>query len=271
MNGSCRFGIWSICWLSEYVESMSFIAVLAVRIPFPAPISKLHPFQVRQVLYFHETSMRFMLSPDDRIAGTLFLVASAQFILCLVIAEALYPDYSVADNYISDLGVGPSSLVFNSSAFLFGVLSIVGTYFLPRTVDFRALTVLLILMGIGAMGVGIFTSAFSPTIHGVVSLMAFGFGALAAIASFKVSQLPLSAISMALGMITLGALVLFAAGLVTTGSLTSNEPPTSEYFAGIGPGGMERMIVYPALIWLTIFSGRLIGFSEKQENLENVR
>jgi hypothetical membrane protein len=201
-----------------------------------------------------------MVHPNGRIAGVLFLVASAQFILGLVVAEALYSGYSVADNYISDLGVGPSSMVFNSSVFLFGVLSIIGAWFLPRTVDFRGLTFLLVLMAIGAMGVGIFTSAFA-TIHGIVSLMAFGFGGLSAIASFKVSKLPLSAISVVLGAMTLGALALFAGGLVATGSMTSSEPPASEFFLGIGPGGMERMIAYPALIWLTLFSGHLIALS----------
>jgi hypothetical membrane protein len=206
-----------------------------------------------------------MKRSNCRIAGVLFLVASAQFILGLVVAEALYPDYSVAGNYISDLGVGPSSAVFNSSAFLFGFLSIIGAFFLPRTVDFSSLTVLLILMAIGAMGVGIFTSAFTA-IHGIVSLMAFGFGGLSAIASSKTSKLPLSAISVILGAMTLGALALFAAGLVTTGSLNSNVPPTSEFFLGIGPGGMERIIVYPALIWLTLFSGHLITVAEKRED-----
>jgi hypothetical membrane protein len=205
-----------------------------------------------------------MTRSNGKIAGVLFLVASAQFILGIVAAEALYPSYSVADNYISDLGVGPSSAVFNSSAFLFGLLSIVGTYFLPRTVDFRSLTALLILMAVGAMGVGIFTSAFSTTIHGIVSLMAFGFGSLSAVASFKVLKLPLSAISLILGAMTLAALSLFSAGLVTTGSLTTSEPPASEFFLGIGPGGMERMIIYPALIWLTLFSAHLIAISEKQ-------
>jgi hypothetical membrane protein len=208
-----------------------------------------------------------MARSSGKIAGVLFLVASAQFILGLVVAEALYPNYSVADNYVSDLGVGPSSLVFNSSAFLFGALSLVGAYFLPRIVDFRGLTVLLILMSIGAMGVGVFTSGFSTTIHGAVSLMAFGFGALSAIVSFKVLKMPLSAISVILGVLTLAALALFAAGLVTTGSLTSNvPPPASEFFLGLGPGGMEHMIVYPAGIWLILFSGHLITLSEKQES-----
>ena len=206
-----------------------------------------------------------MLRPNNKVAGVLFLVASAQFMLGLVIAEATYPGYSVADDYISDLGVGPSAIVFNSSAFLFGLLSLVGTYFLPRTVDFRCLTVLLVLMAVGAMGVGVFTSALT-TVHGVVSLMAFGFGGLSAIASFKVSKLPLSVISVVLGVLMLGALSLFAAGLVTTGSLTTSEPPTSEFFLGLGAGGMERLIVYPALVWLVLFSGCLIGFSEKRED-----
>ena len=208
-----------------------------------------------------------MVRLNGRVAGVLFFAASAQFLLGLVVAEALYPGYSVADNYISDLGVGPSSMVFNSSAFLFGVLSLIGAYFMPRTVDFRSLTVLLILMAIGAVGVGIFTSAYT-TIHGAVSLMAFGFGGLSAIASFKVSKLPLSAIGVTLGAITLGALALFAVGLVTTGSLTTSEPPASEFFLGLGPGGMERIIVYPALIWLILFSGNLIALSKNQDTLK---
>jgi hypothetical membrane protein len=212
-----------------------------------------------------------MAHPNGRIAGILFLVAGAQFILGLAVAEAMHPGFGVAENYISDLGVGSSSVVFNSSAFLLGLLSIIGAYFLPRTIDFRSLTVLLILMAIGAMGVGIFTSAFSTTIHGAVSLMAFGFGGLSAIASFKVSKLPLSAISVVLGAMTLGALALFAVGLVTAGGLTSTEPPASEFFLGIGPGGMEHMIVYPALIWVTLFSGHLIELSEKDEKPKRVR
>ena len=209
-----------------------------------------------------------MEHPNGGLAGVLFFVASTQFILGLVIAEASYSGYSTADNYISDLGVGPSSMVFNSSVFLFGLLSIIGACFLPRTIHYKSLAGLLILMAIGAMGVGIFTSALSTTIHGVVSLMAFGFGGLSAITSFKVSKLPLSAISVLLGVMTLGALALFAAGLVTTGSLTSDEPPVSEFFLGIGPGGMERMIVYPALIWLTLFGARLITLSEVQGTLQ---
>jgi len=203
-----------------------------------------------------------MVHPDGKIAGVLFFVAATQFVLCFIVAEALYPGYSVSDNYISDLGVGPSSLIFNSSIFLLGLLSIIGAYFLPRTIDFRTLTILLVLMAIGAMGAGVFTKDFT-TIHGAVSSMAFAFGGLSAIASFKALKKPLSVISLMLGLMTLGALALFAGGLLTSGAYTSIEAPSSDLFLGIGPGGMERMIVYPALIWLIGFSGYLIAMSEK--------
>jgi hypothetical membrane protein len=56
--------------------------------------------------------------PKGTASGALFFIAATQFVLCLIIAEALYPGYSVSNNYISDLGVGPSAIVFNASVFL---------------------------------------------------------------------------------------------------------------------------------------------------------
>ena len=46
---------------------------------------------------------------NGKTAGILFFIASAQLVLGLIVAEALHPGYSVSGNYISDLGVGPSS------------------------------------------------------------------------------------------------------------------------------------------------------------------
>jgi hypothetical membrane protein len=203
-----------------------------------------------------------MRHPDGKVTGILFFIASTQFVLGLIVAEALYPGYSIFGNYISDLGVGPSSAIFNSSIFLLGLLAIIGAYFLPRSSNFRALTVLLVLMGIGAMGAGVFTKDF-PVIHGAVSSMAFAFAGLSAIFSFRVLKTPLSVMSVILGVISLGALALFAAGLYTTGLFTSIEAQDSVFFLGLGPGGMERMIIYPALSWLFGFSGSLTTLSEE--------
>jgi hypothetical membrane protein len=198
-----------------------------------------------------------MTYPKERVAGVLFFVAVTQFILGLAIAEALYPGYSVSENYVSDLGIGPSSIVFNSSVLVLGLLLVIGTYFLRHISDLKTVNMLLFLMAIGAMGVGVITKDFTLA-HGAVSSMAFFFSGLSAIASAKVLKKPFSLTGIVLGAMTLGALGLFSIGLITSGSYTSNIAYDSNFYLGLGPGGMERMIVYPALMWLAGFGGYLV-------------
>ncbi|PVX27004.1 MAG: hypothetical protein CW716_04515, partial [Candidatus Bathyarchaeum sp.] len=188
-----------------------------------------------------------MTYSKENITGAFFFVAVTQFLLCLTIAEALYPGYSLSDNYISDLGVGSSSIIFNSSVFVLGLSVLLGTYFLRHNPNFKTINILLILVGISAMGVGVFTKDFTLA-HGAVSSMTFFFAGLSAILSLRVVNKPLSLISIILGTMTLGALSLFSIGMITSGSITSNIAYDSNFYLGLGPGGMERMIVYPALI-----------------------
>jgi len=187
----------------------------------------------------------------SKTAGALIFVASAQFIMAVVVAEALYPNYSISQNYISDLGatcratclvIQPTSMIFNSSVFLLGVLAIVGAYLIWRGFNSRLLSVLIIMAGLGAIGVGIFPET-AGVIHSVVSLITFVFAGLSAIASYRLMKAPLSFFSIMLGALTLGALALYIPNI----------------FLGLGPGGMERMIVYPALIWTIAFSAQLIA------------
>jgi len=192
---------------------------------------------------------------NGKVAGALIFVAVTQFVLGVIVSEALYPGYSISDNYLSDLGIGPSSMIFNSSVFLMGLLLSVGAYFLQRAFDFTMLTVLVVLTAIGTMGVGIFTEDFG-TIHSVVSLIAFLFSGLSAIFSvicsyvhkFGLVKMPFSAISVILGLITLGALGLFG----------------GKIYLGLGAGGMERMIVYPILMWGAGFGGYLMAYLEER-------
>jgi hypothetical membrane protein len=196
-----------------------------------------------------------MTYSNGKVAGALFFVAVTQFALCLIVSEALYSGYNISSNYISDLGVGSSSIIFNSSVFLLGLLFIIGTYFLQRALpEYKVLILMLILQSIGAMGVGVFTEDFG-IIHVVVSLIAFLFSGLSAIFSvicshvhkFKLLKMPLSIIAVILGVICLGALVLFA------GSID----------LGLGVGGMERMILYPVLMWGAGFGGYLMAYAEE--------
>ena len=199
-----------------------------------------------------------MAYSKEEVAGMIFFVAATQFVIGLSISEALYPGYSVSANYISDLGIGPSAVIFNSSAFLLGLLLLSGIYFLRYASDFRTLNVMLFLMALGAMGIGVFTKNHR-TAHGAVATMAFFFAGLSAISSSKLlKKTQLSLISIILGTLTLGALALFSGGMITSGSLTSDIAYDSNFYLGLGPGGMEHMIVYPVGIWLAGFSWHLI-------------
>ena len=194
-------------------------------------------------------------------AGALFLIAATQFALCIIIAEATYPGYSVSANYISDLGVGPSAIIFNASVFTLGLLILAATILQRHNPNQKILNIMLLLMAIGAMGVGVFTKDFTLA-HGTVSSAAFFFAGLSAIISFKILPKPLSLISIVLGAMTLTALALFSAGIVASGSMTSTEAYDSTFYLGLGPGGMERMIVYPAIMWLAAFGAHLITKQE---------
>lgn len=180
-------------------------------------------------------------------AGLLILIGATQFIVGMILAEVLYNGYSAADKYISDLGVGPSAIIFNFSVFLFGLMVVGGAYYIWRAFGSRLIMILFVLAGIGAMGVGIFTED-AGAIHGIVSLIAFLFGGLSAISAYKLTKFPMNFVSVIMGLIGLIALGLF---------VTQN-------FLGLGQGGMERMIAYPIVLWVIGFGGYLIGSEDKQ-------
>jgi hypothetical membrane protein len=188
-----------------------------------------------------------MASSDRQIAGVLLFVGAVQFVFGLNIAEDLYPNYSVSMNYVSDLGancnvtcniVQPTSTIFNSSVFILGLLVVTGTFFIVRAYRTKLFSILLFLAGMGAMGVGIFSET-SLTMHWIASLIAFLFGGLSALASYKIEKTPKRYFSMLLGTLTLASLSLFISGrFLRIGN-----------FLGLGPGGMERLIVYPVMLW----------------------
>jgi hypothetical membrane protein len=147
----------------------------------------------------------------------------------------------MATNYISDLGVGSTALLFNASAVLFGVMLFIGAVSGRRTIG-TLLTVTLALSGAGAVGVGLFPET-TRALHYICAIVAFGLGAVSAILSYRVTRRPLSYFSVVLGVIALVALVLF---------ITHYDP-------GIGRGGVERVIAYAGFLWVLGFGGSMIG------------
>lgn len=167
--------------------------------------------------------------------GGILFGACAVFFFLMLLAEFLYPGYSTSRNHISDLGVGPfpSDLLFNSAVFLFGLLGVIAAVLLYRGEGDRTFCAVLAVAGAGAMGVGLFPENV-PVPHSLSALLAFAGSAVVAILSYRVVGPRLGRIGAVLGTTSLVALVLFVSGL----------------HLGLGGGGMERLVLYPSLIWL---------------------
>ena len=206
--------------------------------------------------------MKPMGLSDASKAGFSLFAGVTQFGIFMIVAETLYPNYNVANNYISDLGppcVGPPNCpsqtswwVFDGSIVLMGLCILVSAFYLNRYFRWKPATALILLTGIGAIGVGVFNETAPYSLHGLMSLLTFLASGLSAIVGFWLQKPPMSYLSVILGVTSLGALLLYAPG---TGA---------DYGAmlGIGVGGLERMIVYPVIFWGLAFGGHLMALDK---------
>jgi hypothetical membrane protein len=202
-----------------------------------------------------------MTFDNSKVAGTLLLVGGAQFVIALIIAEAIYPNYSISANYISDLGVWskPSAAIFNPSIILFGSATLASSIFIKKQFKLGKIAYLFALAGAGTIGVGIFPEDTFlvngiPVIHAIAALLAFVVGGISAVAAYKYTKSPFKIISVILGAATLIAAVLF----FTTRDFG---------YLGLGVGGMERMMSYPTLLWIIGFGGYLLGTSNDKSGI----
>jgi hypothetical membrane protein len=189
--------------------------------------------------------------------GSLFVVGAVQFLLMLLVSTSLYPGYNVNLDYISDLGatcssVGcsieqPSSIIFNSTTFLFGLLSLTGFLLLLVQPGRKFFTYLGVLSSIGAMGVAIFTEEFL-TLHGALAMLALGFGSLTAITAHRHVKSPFSVFGIVMGLAGLA----FAAAFL---DLSWGNPPlgNTATLGGLGIGAFERLLAYVVALWELCF------------------
>jgi len=190
-----------------------------------------------------------------RLAGALLFTAGAAILMGIITAEALYPAaYSTFENTISDLGgtrppdsvvLQPSAAIFDITMLVTGAMIIAAAWLVHRAFRRRAVTISLACYGLGVFGIGVFPGNTTP--HPLIAMFVFVAAGVAAILAYKVEPPPLRQISMALGAITLASLVL--------GSFFLEWGPVAE----LGEGGIERWIAYPAMLWLTVFGGWLMG------------
>lgn len=191
-----------------------------------------------------------------RVAGAMLVTAGAIILLGIITAEALYPaPYATGVNEISDLGgtrppeglvFQPSATIFDASMVVIGLVVIVAAVLVQRGFERRAVTIPLLLLGIGALGVGVFPGN-TGTPHALSAMLTFVSGGVACVTGAIVTRGPFRVLSVALG----------AVSLLTLGSymvLGESAP-----MAGLGVGGVERWIVYPIVLWVTAFGGYLAG------------
>ncbi len=191
-----------------------------------------------------------------RLGGSLLFLAGTVILMGIITAEAFYPrPYSTAANEISDLGgteppnslvFQPSAAVFDSSMIVVGLLVIAGSWFVHRALTRRSVTIPIALLGVGALGVGIFPGN-TGTPHALFAMLTFVAGGVAALTGSRVATPPFRYLSILLGAASLVSLVAYL-------FLGDSNP-----MAGLGIGGIERWIVYPIVLWVTAFGGYLAG------------
>ncbi|MDO9044966.1 MAG: DUF998 domain-containing protein [Methanobacteriaceae archaeon] len=194
-------------------------------------------------------------------AGLLFFLAGSIILMGIITAETFYPEkytYTTSDSMISDLGATeppnsiithPSATIFNFSMRIVGILILLGTYFLFRALNDKIVTILIGLLGLGALGVGIFPGNVNPQ-HPLFALTTFISGGLSAIYSYRLINSPFKYLSVLFGIT--GLFFLFTASI---------------FIPIMGGGGVERWVAYPIVLWLIGFGGYLMGLSSKEKEI----
>lgn len=186
--------------------------------------------------------------PDRHNAGLLFAVAGAVMFLSISLAEALFPGYSVHENAISDLAAttANTSPLVEAAGLVWGSCWLLGSYLLLRGSGRRGLMAVYLLPGIGVLTAILSPENVNVAVHSVGAVLAFVPGGFVLLLSFRLIRSELKYVAPVLGLTTLlGVAVEFGGYYSTLVQVT------------LGPGGAERIIVYPILAWLMIFGGYL--------------
>ncbi|MGZ7049324.1 MAG: DUF998 domain-containing protein [Methanobacterium sp.] len=193
----------------------------------------------------------------QKIAGLLLVIAGIQFMLMVTISETLYPGYNTGKftlSSLADLPVHePSATIFNLTVFIAGILVFIGSYFIYKKFKTTIFPVLLGILGIGAMGVGIFPG-YTGNTHVIFAMTAFIFGNLALLVSFTI----LKESWLKYVIPVLGAIGFLDILLVI---ILQDASP----FMVLGVGGAERLIFYPVILGIITLGGYLSGTTSLDE------
>ena len=209
----------------------------------------------------------------------MLFIGNTVFVLGLAVAESVFRGYSVSRDFISDLGAPisvplnppgiltvqqPASIIYILSLSILTVLSLEAAWQFRKTFPAKRFWKVFVVFAAGLVALPLsyipyyvyagqqimqpISNVPTPLIagaivHDALSGLVFFFGGLSAIESRKLVQKPLDGLFPIAGAITIGAAVLSGVGVDL----------------GLGPGGIERIVAYPILVWALAFGGYLIG------------
>lgn len=195
------------------------------------------------------SGIRQMLKPTDW-AGLAYFLLAAQFITVITLAASAAPGYQLRDGAISDLGViAETALLFNAALLLVGLLNLLGAYYAYRLERGRLLLGVCGIASIGAVGASLLPLSTGGW-HGLFALLAFVFFNLEIIGQ---------AMRTDNAALRWTGLVLATIGLVHVVVMAVGDAGSSLVFGPIGHGGVERLIVYPPMLWLMVYGGFRLG------------
>lgn len=179
--------------------------------------------------------------------GFLLILGPLQFILLILVAQGIAVNYDSALYYVSSLGTGSTSLIFNSAVFILGIFVITSAYLFQKEYHKKISTILLILTGICAIGVGLFPEGARP-FHGIFTGFVFTFSAIFLISLVQIERSPI------LIMLSLFGIAILIASFIFLPYL-GLDVESSEKFFGFMKGSMERFIIYSNLCCYFVLGG----------------
>ena len=184
-----------------------------------------------------------------RLAGFFLFLLATQFMISIMLAASMAPGYDIRGGAISDLGViHETAVLFNGTLLAVGILNALGGYLLFHARGSSWIVVIFGLAGVGAAGAGLIPLDHGD-IHGVFALVAFvGFNLEVIGCAWMVSG-PMRWLSLVAGLTGLAFVVVMVIG----------DLGNAAVFGLLGHGGTERMIIYPAMLWILGFGGYLMG------------
>ena len=182
-------------------------------------------------------------------ASGLLLFGIIQWMLVVMLAEGLQPDYVSSIHYVSTLGTGKTALLYNSSTIVLGLCLLISAILIHRFRPTRVFFILFLITGLATIGVGVFPEDSRP-MHGIVTPITLISGALTAMVSRKQMGVPASIFVFALGAVSL------VSGLVFIPYL-GLEVESRVMYLGLYKGTLERFVIYTNLLWVLILGSQL--------------